>query len=155
MDMLLSPEGSLASLFAAAFIAATLLPFSSEAALFGVLRLHPDLLWPALLVATAGNSAGGMTTYALGRWFNGVRVTFSLKRGRLRMGTKKVTLTPHQLERLRRWGAPATALGWLPLAGDALCLAAGWLQLNAAAVLLWQVLGRFGRYWVVAQTSVM
>ena len=76
-------------------------------------------------------------------------------RGRLRLGTKKVTLTPHQLERLRRWGAPATALGWLPLAGDALCLAAGWLQLNAAAVLLWQVLGRFGRYWVVAQTSVM
>ena len=133
---LLSPEGGLASLFAASFIAATLLPFSSEAVLFGLLRLHPDLLWPALLAATAGNTAGGMTTYALGRLF-----------------AKNKPLK--HVEAVRRWGAPATALGWLPVAGDAICLAAGWLQLNALAVLVWQALGRFARYWVVAQTSVL
>lgn len=133
---MLSPDGSLWSLFAAAFIAATLLPFSSEAALFGVLRLHPELLWPALLAATAGNTAGGMTTYAIGRWFSRVK-------------------KPRHLEAARRWGAPVTALGWLPLIGEALCLAAGWLRLNAGAVLVWQALGRFTRYWVVAQTSAI
>jgi membrane protein YqaA with SNARE-associated domain len=42
----------------------------------------------------------------------------------------------------------------MPLAGDALCLAAGWLQLSIPTVLLWQALGRFARYWVVAQASV-
>jgi len=142
METLLSPEGSLTSLFVAALVAATLLPFSSEAALFAVLRLHPDLLWPALLVATAGNTLGGMSTYALGRWF--------ARHKPVREAQAKL-----QAERLRRWGAPATGLGWLPLIGDGLSLAAGWLQLNAAVVLLWQALGRFLRYWVVAQGSVM
>lgn len=136
MDFLVSADGSLLSLFAAAFVAATLLPLSSEAALFAVLRLHPDLLWPALLVATAGNTAGGMTTYALGRWF-----------------AREKPLK--HLATAQRWGAPVTALGWLPLIGDALCLAAGWLQLNATAVLLWQALGRFARYWVIAQASLV
>lgn len=130
-----SPSGSLASLFAAALIAATLLPLSSEAALFAVLTLHPDQLWPALGVATAGNTLGGMTTYALGRW----------------LGTRK-PLT--QLERVKRWGAPVTALGWVPLVGDGLCLAAGWLRLGVFPVLAWQVAGRFVRYWVVAQGSL-
>jgi membrane protein YqaA with SNARE-associated domain len=135
LSPLLSPSGSLASLFAAAFIAATLLPLSSEAALFAVLKLHPDQLWPALVVATAGNTLGGMTTYALGRW----------------LGTRK-PLT--QLERVKRWGAPVTALGWVPLVGDGLCLAAGWLKLGVLPVLAWQMAGRFARYWVVAQGSL-
>lgn len=135
LSPLLSPSGSLASLFAAAFIAATLLPLSSEAALFAVLKLHPDQLWPALMWATAGNTLGGMTTYALGRW----------------LGTRK-PLT--QLERVKRWGAPVTALGWVPLVGDGLCLAAGWLKLGVLPVLAWQVAGRLARYWVVAQGSL-
>jgi membrane protein YqaA with SNARE-associated domain len=135
LSSLLSPSGSLASLFAAAFIAATVLPLSSEAALFAVLQLHPDQLWPALVLATTGNTLGGMTTYALGRW----------------LGTRK-PLT--QLERVRRWGAPATALGWVPLVGEGLCLAAGWLKLGVLPVLAWQMAGRFARYWVVAQGSL-
>ena len=65
---MLTPDASLASLFAASFLAATLLPMPSEAALYGVLQLHPELRWPAILVATLGNTAGGMTTYAIGRW---------------------------------------------------------------------------------------
>lgn len=135
MDALLSPSGSLMSLFAAAFVAATLLPLSSEAALFAVLKLHPESATLALLAATAGNTLGGMSTYALGRWFA----------ARKPLG---------QVERVLRWGAPVTALGWLPVIGDGLCLAAGWLRLNMAAVLAWQAAGRFARYWLIAQGTL-
>ncbi|OGT80875.1 MAG: hypothetical protein A3H91_17210 [Gammaproteobacteria bacterium RIFCSPLOWO2_02_FULL_61_13] len=136
MDSLLSPSGSLVSLFAAAFLASTLIPLSSEAALFAVLKLHGDLYWPALLVATAGNTLGGMSSYLIGRF----------------IGSKK-PLT--QLGRVRHYGAPALVLAWLPLVGDGLCIAAGWLQLNWAAVAAWQILGRFVRYLLVAQGAMI
>ena len=126
---------SLAALFGTSFLASTLIPISSEAALFAVLKLHADLLWPAIGVATLGNTAGGLTTYLIGRYF----------------GEKK-PLT--QLERVTRYGSPLLALAWLPLVGDALCLAAGWARLNWVAVALWSAAGRFARYWVVAQGAL-
>ncbi|HEY6242272.1 MAG TPA: DedA family protein [Burkholderiales bacterium] len=119
------------SLFAATFIAATLVPLSSEAALFAVLKLHGDLLWPALLVATLGNTLGGMSSYLIGRF----------------IGSKKPLA---QLERVQRYGAPAMLLAWLPVVGDALCVAAGWLKLNWLPVLFFQGVGRFLRYWLVS-----
>jgi membrane protein YqaA with SNARE-associated domain len=135
MEALLTPVQSLLSLFAAAFVAATLLPLSSEAALFAVLKMHDDLLWPALAAATLGNSLGGMSSYLIGRL----------------IGQKK-PLT--QLERARRWGVPALLFAWLPVVGDALCVSAGWLKLNWLQVLLFQSVGRFARYWVVAQGAL-
>jgi membrane protein YqaA with SNARE-associated domain len=127
-----TPEASLWSLFAATFLAATLVPLSSEAALFAVLKLHPELVAPALAVATLGNTLGGMSSYLIGRY----------------LGSKK-PLT--QLERVRRYGAPLMLLAWLPLAGDALCVASGWLKLSWLAVAGFQAAGRFARYWIVAQ----
>ncbi len=131
MENLLSPEASLWSLFAAAFVAATLVPLSSEAALFAVLKMHGELLWPALAVATLGNTLGGMSSYLIGRF----------------IGSKK-PLT--QLERVRRYGAPLLLLAWLPIVGDALCVAAGWLRLNWIAVALFQAAGRFARYGLIS-----
>jgi len=131
MENLLSPEASLWSLFAAAFVAATLIPLSSEAALFAVLKMHGELLWPALAVATLGNTLGGMSSYLIGRF----------------IGSKK-PLT--QIERVRRHGAPLLLLAWLPIVGDALCVAAGWLRLNWIAVALFQAAGRFARYWLIS-----
>jgi len=126
---------SLASLFGASFLASTLIPISSEAALFAVLKLHAELAWPAIGVATLGNTAGGLTTYLIGRY----------------LGSKK-PLT--QLERVRRYGSPLLVLAWLPFVGDGLCLAAGWIKLNWVAVALWSAAGRFARYWVVAQGAL-
>ena len=136
MDSLLSPSGSLLSLFAASFLASTIVPLSSEAALFAVLKLHGDLYWPALLVATAGNTLGGMSSYLIGRFI-----------------ASKKPLT--QLGRLQHYGAPALVLAWLPLVGDGLCIAAGWLKLNWMAVVAWQILGRFVRYLLVAQGAMI
>jgi membrane protein YqaA with SNARE-associated domain len=127
----LSPDTSLAGLFAASFLAATLLPMPSEAALYGVLQLHPELKWPAILVATLGNTAGGMTTYFIGRW----------------IATRKPA---KHLATVERYGAPALVLAWLPIIGEALVLAAGWLKINWMAAMGFQGLGRFLRYVVVA-----
>ncbi len=131
MEWLFSPEVSLWSLLLATFLAATLIPLSSEVALFAVLKLHQDLLWPAIGIATAGNTLGGLTSYAIGRLI-----------------AQKKPL--EQVERVQRYGAPILLLAWLPLVGDALCVAAGWLKLNWAAVAAWQAVGRFARYWVVS-----
>lgn len=132
---LFTPETSLLSLAAASFLAATLVPLSSEAALFGVLRLHPELAWPAIAVATAGNTAGGLTTYLVGRFI-----------------ARKKPL--ERVETVRRWGAPALLLAWLPLVGDALCVAAGWLKVNWVAVAAFSAAGRLARYWLIAQGAL-
>jgi membrane protein YqaA with SNARE-associated domain len=130
----LTPEGSLAALFAASFLAATLIPLSSEAALIAVLKFDPGVFWPALLVASAGNTAGGMTTYAIGRL----------------AGHRKPLA---QLERVRRFGAPVLAFAWLPVIGDGLVLAAGWLKVPWLQAVVWQAAGRIARYWAVGQLA--
>lgn len=139
MHELISPESGLAGLFAASFIASTIVPLSSEAVLFGFLKLYPGDMVPALLLATLGNTLGGLTTYAIGR---------------LLPARAQKKLDPRALERLRRWGSPLTFFAWLPLVGDALCLAAGWLRLNWIAATLYMAAGRLLRYWVVAQGAL-
>jgi membrane protein YqaA with SNARE-associated domain len=131
MESFLSPEASLASLLVATFLAATLIPLGSEAVLFAVLRMHGELLWPALAVATFGNTLGGMTSYLIGRY----------------IGSKKPF---RHVERVRRYGAPALLFAWLPLVGDALCVAAGWLKMNWVAAMSFQAGGRFVRYWLIS-----
>ena len=133
METLLSPEGGLAAVLAASFIAATLVPLSSEAVLFGYLKLHPEQTALAVALATLGNTAGGMTTYLIGR-----------------LVPRKDY--PH-LAVVRRYGAPATLFAWLPIVGDALCVAAGWLRVNWLAALACMAAGRLARYLVIAYAA--
>jgi membrane protein YqaA with SNARE-associated domain len=51
---------------------------------------------------------------------------------------------------VQRWGSPVLLLSWVPLLGDPLCVAAGWLRLNPWWATLFIALGKFGRYWVIA-----
>jgi membrane protein YqaA with SNARE-associated domain len=125
----------LAALFGASFAAATLIPLSSEAALFVYLQLHPDRAMAAVAVATLGNTAGGMTSYLLGRLI------------------PQREIYARAVELVRRYGAPATLFAWLPVIGDALCVAAGWLRMNWIAVLVCMAAGRLARYVVVATVS--
>ena len=65
--------------------------------------------------------------------------------------------TPERLSRLacvQRWGAPILLLSWTPLLGDALCVAAGWLRLNAGYCALFMAIGKFARYWLVMQGAL-
>ncbi|MGA8051939.1 MAG: VTT domain-containing protein [Burkholderiales bacterium] len=138
MHSLLTPESGLAGLLAASFLAATLIPLSSEAVLFGYLKLYPEHAAIAIALATLGNTAGGMTTYLLGRLVP--------ERTRKR-------LDPRALGWLERHGSPATFFTFLPVVGDALCLAAGWLRVNWLAALAFMATGRLARYLLVAQFS--
>lgn len=131
----MSDTASLLSLFLGSFFAATLLPGGSEAVLIGVLKSYPETLWPALLIATLGNTLGGMVSFGMG-WL--LPQTQQLK----------------HVEKLRRYGTPALLLAWAPLIGDALCLAAGWLRLNPWQAALFMALGKFARYWVIAVAIV-
>ena len=132
---LLTPEGGLAGVFVSAFLAATVLPFSSEAVLFAYLRLHPEQSVAAIALATLANTAGGMTSYAIGRFLP---------------AKVQQKLEPRALGWLRRYGAPATLLAWLPVVGDALCVAAGWLRIAWLPALAFMAAGRLARYLVVA-----
>ncbi len=127
----MSEETGLWVLFSSSFLAATLLPGGSEAVLFGVLRFHPEQFWPALGVATLGNTLGGMTSYLIGR-----------------------IIPPKQnlrgLEAARRHGAPVLLLSWVPVLGDPLCVAAGWLRLDPWRSALFIALGKFARYAGIA-----
>lgn len=127
---LAGPQAGLAGLFVVSFLSATLLPGGSEAVLFAVLRLHPEQAVPAFLLATAGNTLGGMTTYAMGRLLPG-----------------KADLA--RLAAVRRWGSPALLFAWAPVVGDALCAAAGWLRLPWPGCALWMALGKGARYALV------
>lgn len=122
---------SLVSLFISSFLAATLLPGGSEIVLVSILKLYPGLFWPALLLGTLGNTLGGMVSFGMG-WL--LPQTHKLK----------------HVEKIQHYGTPTLLFAWVPLLGDALCLAAGWLRLNPWQVALFMVIGKFARYWVIA-----
>ena len=105
---------SLWALFASSFLAATLLPGGSELVLAGILAAKPHLYWPALAVATCGNTLGGMSSYLLGRIIP--------QRAELK-GLKWV----------QSYGSPALLAAWVPFIGDPLCVAAGWLRMTKTA----------------------
>lgn len=131
-----SAEDSLAGLFAAAFVSATLLPANSEIVLVAVLKAHPERTAAALLLATLGNTLGGLTTYALGRLIPERRLPQA-----------------RALAWVRKYGAAALLLSWLPLVGDALCAAAGWLRVPWWAATLAMAVGKAARYVVVMQLA--
>lgn len=126
----MSEQVGLWALFTSSFLAATLLPGGSEAVLFGFLKLHPGAPWTALAVATAGNTLGGMSSYLLGR---------------LIPSRKDLPGLPA----VRKYGSPALLLSWVPLVGDPLCVAAGWLRLNPWLCAAFMMLGKLARYAAV------
>ena len=124
---------SLLSFFIGSFLAATLLPGGSEIALISVLKWYPESFWTALLLGTLGNTLGGMVSFGMG-W--------------VLPQTQKL----RHVEKLRRFGSPMLLLAWVPLLGDAMCLAAGWLRLNLWHAALFMAIGKFARYWVIGMT---
>ena len=119
-------------LFVSSFLSATLLPGNSEIVLVALLQQAPHLAWSAVAVATAGNTLGGFTSYLLGRFL-----------------PKPI---PHRaIDWLARYGPVALLLSWVPVIGDGLCVASGWLRQNVAAAMLFIALGKFARYWALAE----
>lgn len=136
-------QSSLFALFTSSLLAATLLPGGSEAVLAGVLTAYPESYWPALILATLGNTLGGMTSYLIGRYLPDKDAIIK----KYRSGEKGLTW-------LQAYGTPILLLSWAPLIGDVLCVAAGWLRINWFWAMLFMLIGKFARYWVIAVAIV-
>lgn len=129
-------ESALWLLFSSGFLSATLLPGASEATLVAALTSEQYFISTVILVSTLGNTLGGMTNYLLGLWLP--ERTSTTKHGH------KATAW------LKKHGYPVLLLSWLPVIGDLLCLAAGWLRLSFLPCLLLVTIGKALRYSLLA-----
>jgi membrane protein YqaA with SNARE-associated domain len=130
---------SLWGLFLASFLAATVVPFSSEA-LLTVLIINGTNPMTAVFVATAGNWLGGMSSFAigyLGKW------TWIEKYLRI----KRETLEKWH-HRLYKRGALFAFLSWVPGVGDIFAVGLGLLRANILITAIAMLAGKFLRYVV-------
>ncbi|MDR2118028.1 MAG: VTT domain-containing protein [Tannerellaceae bacterium] len=137
MDILV--EYGYLGVFLASFLAATILPFSSEVVLTGVLWAGAAPL-PCLIAASLGNSLGGMTCYWIGLL------------GKTEWIEKYLKLNPAKLRRIQSWvqgkGSWAAFFVFLPGVGDFIAVALGFLRANAWTVALAMTAGKTLRYWI-------
>jgi membrane protein YqaA with SNARE-associated domain len=136
------PRVGLSAVFLIAFIAATLMPIGSEPAVFAVIKANQSLFWPAILVATLGNTLGGAVDYWIGY---GAKLAFAKERESRWFGW------------LRRYGAKTMLLAWVPVIGDPICTLGGWLKLPFWSSVLYMAIGKFLRYvtitWLLLHVS--
>lgn len=128
---------SLWGLFLASFLAATVVPFSSEALLSYVIANGTDA-YAAVLVATAGNWLGGMTSYGigyLGRW-EWIEKYLRIERSKIEKWH----------DRLYRRGAVFAFFSWLPFVGDVFAVGLGLLRSNVVITAVSMLAGKLARY---------
>ncbi|UTV28211.1 YqaA family protein [Photobacterium atrarenae] len=123
-------------LFSTGLLSATLLPGGSEASLVAALKLGEQPAWLLVIVATVGNTLGGMINYWLGRWLPD-------KTSEEKNGHKA-------LQWLKKYGYWSLLFSWLPVIGDPLCLAAGWLRMRHDLSLVLIFVGKAVRYLLLA-----
>jgi membrane protein YqaA with SNARE-associated domain len=138
ITLLALPKFGLSTVFVVSFISATLLPLGSEPIVFGLVKLNPGLFWPAILVATAGNTLGGAFTWAMGYEAHQIVDKYGHSASHVRA-----------LRWLERLGPKACLLSWLPVVGDPLCAVAGWLKFPFWYCVLYMALGKFARYTIM------
>lgn len=130
----------ISGLFIAAFLAATILPLSSEAVLFYLLSQG----MPAtnlLVAASLGNLAGAVLNYYLGRKGHHLILQKLFRMDRQEVGRAE--------ERFRKYGTPALLLSWVPVIGDPLTVVAGIFRVRFSSFLLLVGLGKTARYAVI------
>ncbi len=142
LTLIALPQYGLLTVFVVSLISATLLPVGSEFAVIGLVKLNPELFWPAIFVATLGNTIGGAISWWMGY---GAEVMYE------RIQHKPAQL--RALEWLRGFGPKACLLSWLPAVGDPLCAIAGWLKLPFWPCLGYMAIGKFLRY--VTMTALL
>lgn len=137
-DSLVEAYGAL-GLFISAFISSTVAPGGSEAVLVYLLleEEHAPLL--LVLVATAGNTLGALTTYYLGFLASSKYPPEKIKKKNFAKANAYI----------QRYGSAALLLSWLPIIGDVLCFAAGWVRLSVIKSSTFILVGKFARYSLI------
>lgn len=132
-------------LFLSAFLAATILPLSSELVLSALLLTgHPPVA--LVLAATTGNVLGSLTNYALGLW-----AAKPVMQKWLRMNDSEYNRAQ---QRFKKYGLLSLCFAWVPVIGDPLTVIAGAMRVPLSAFLLLVTLGKFARYAVIAFLAV-
>ena len=130
-------ELGLLGLFIGTFLAATIVPFSSDALYIGIL-LTGISPWAVFVIGTMGNWLGGVTTYFLGRLakWEWVEKTFKVK--------------PETLEKqhnlILKYGVWVALLTWVPIVGDVIAIALGFYKCPAIWSMLLMLVGKAGRF---------
>ena len=132
-------ELGLAGLFIGTFLAATILPFSSDAIYIAVLAATGD---PAgcLAVGTLGNWLGSVLTYFIGRsgrW-EWIEKWFKVKPGTL----------ARQKAAIDRYGVWLALICWIPVVGDVAALALGFYRARPFWTIVLMLVGKFARFLV-------
>jgi membrane protein YqaA with SNARE-associated domain len=130
----------LGGLFISAFISSTIAPGGSEAVLAYMVATGHFQVGLVVIVATMGNTVGAMTTWGLG----------VLAAKKFPVATLLSENKRKALDVVRKKGIWTLFFTWLPVVGDALCFAGGWLRLPLLPACLVILLGKFGRYAVIA-----
>ena len=125
-------------LFIAAFLAATVLPFSAELVFSGLLYNDPSNVWLYIVAATLGNWLGGMACYFLGRLGKTEWITRYLH-----VPADKVERWQHKIQGK---AALATFFSFLPIVGDFIAIAAGYLRANIWLTTASIFIGKFLRF---------
>ncbi len=127
-------------LLLASFLAATVLPFSSEVVFAALIAAGMDV-WASILYATIGNAAGGATCYYVG------------KLGKTEWLEKWFKIKPEKIDKMIRWlhgkGAVMGFFGFLPAVGDAILVALGFMRANVPVVMVSMTIGKFSRYVLI------
>ena len=140
---------ALLALFVGSFLAATILPGGSELLLYSLAGSNAYPLTALLAVASVGNTLGGCLSLAMGRLLvRGISHCRRCPRW-LVWVTGRCQLEQAALRRLQHYGPAALLLAWLPIVGDPLCIAAGFLRLPLGRCVLAIAVGKVLRYGVV------
>jgi membrane protein YqaA with SNARE-associated domain len=132
-------------LFFGAFLAATLFPLPSEGLLVGAIAIGIPPI-PAVITATIGNFLGGMTNYGLGY--------LASHRKFLSIVKVRPSLLKRWETRFHNWGYWLGLLAWVPIIGDPMLLALGFLRVRILPLCVTVILGKLIRYIVVASLFV-
>lgn len=129
------------SLFAASFLASTLIPFSSEGLMVFLILKKFNIL-AIVFTASIGNYLGACTSYYIGL------------KGRSRVIERYLRIDNSQIQKaevfFKKYGSYALLLSWLPLIGDALVVSSGLLRLQFKIFSLLVFIGKFLRYFAFA-----
>ncbi len=129
------------ALFCISFLAATILPLSSEF-LLSLLLLNDYNAFNTVIIGTTGNVFGAIVNYGLGHQGNKL-----VLQKWLRLSSQELH---HAEKRFKKYGLFSLCFAWVPIVGDPLTVAAGLLKINFGAFLLLVAVGKFLRYVIIA-----
>ena len=127
-------------LFLSAFISSTIAPGGSEAVLAYMVSEGSYDVQFLVFVAAIGNTLGAMTTWGLGM----------LAAKKFPVATLLTEKKQNALDIVKKRGIWVLFFSWLPVIGDALCFAGGWLKLPLLSACLVILSGKVGRYAAIA-----